>query len=97
MNAARKLQKPPESQRDQRRSSGLPLFEVGRNCWRIERADRASFLVDGEATLKRVRFYDDRIELIPANPNYKPLVVHKALSASVEIVGPLAFVYRTIA
>jgi repressor LexA len=57
----------------------------------------AAVVVDGEATLKRVRFYDDRIELIPANANYKPLVVHKALSASVEIVGPLAFVYRTIA
>src|ERR1043165_7692339 len=55
----------------------------------------AAVVVDGEATLKRVRFYDDRIELIPANPAYKPLVVHKALSASVEIVGPLASVYRT--
>ena len=57
----------------------------------------AAVVVDGEATLKRVRFYDDRIELIPANPKYRPLVVHKALSASVEIVGPLSFVYRTIA
>ena len=44
-----------------------------------------------------VRFYDDRMELIPANPRYQPLVVHKALAASVQIVGPLAFVYRTIA
>ena len=57
----------------------------------------AAVVVDGEATLKRVHFYDDRIELIPANPKYRPLVVHKALSASVEIVGPLSFVYRTIA
>ena len=55
MNTARKLQKPPESQRDQRRSSGLSLFEVGRNCWRIERADRASFLVDGEAYFRAFR------------------------------------------
>jgi repressor LexA len=56
----------------------------------------AAVVVDGEATLKRVRFYDDRIELIPANPKYQPLVVHKALAASVEVVGPLAFVYRTV-
>ena len=56
----------------------------------------AAVVVDGEATLKRVRFYEDRIELIPANPKYQPLVVHKALAASVEVVGPLMFVYRTI-
>ncbi len=56
----------------------------------------AAVVIDGEATLKRVRYYDDRIELVPANPKYKPLVVHKALAASVQIVGPLAFVYRTV-
>ena len=57
----------------------------------------AAVVIAGEATLKRVRFYPDRMELIPANPRYQPLVVHKALAASVQIVGPLAFVYRTIA
>src|SRR5215213_4310529 len=25
------------------------LFDIGRNCWRVEPADRASFLIDGDA------------------------------------------------
>ncbi|HET9846436.1 MAG TPA: VTT domain-containing protein [Nitrospira sp.] len=53
MNTARKLQKPSESQGHQ--TSRLSLFEVGRNCWRVERADRASFLVDGEAYFRAFR------------------------------------------
>ena len=39
--------------------SGLPvgrsLFEPGRNCWRIETAKRAAFLVDGEAYFRAFR------------------------------------------
>jgi phospholipase D1/2 len=32
-----------------------PLLRAGRNCWRIERAARVSFLVDGEAYFRAVR------------------------------------------
>ncbi|MDF2459705.1 MAG: Phospholipase, partial [Nitrospira sp.] len=53
MNTARKLQKPSESQGHQ--TSRVSLFEVGRNCWRVERADRASFLIDGEAYFRAFR------------------------------------------
>ena len=42
-----------------RLDSGLPvgrsLFEPGRNCWRIEAAKRAAFLVDGEAYFRAFR------------------------------------------
>ena len=53
-------------------------------------------VVDGEATLKRVRFYADRLELVPENPKYQPLVLSKAHSTSVQIVGPLCFIYRSV-
>ena len=56
----------------------------------------AAVVVDGEATLKRVRYYSDRIELIPANPKYQPRIISKAVADQVQIVGPLCFVYRTV-
>src|SRR5438105_1846954 len=34
---------------------GQPLLRRGRNCWRIERAERAAFLIDGEAYFGAVR------------------------------------------
>jgi len=57
-----------------------PLLVPGRNCWRIERTDRAAFLIDGEAYFAAVRdalararrsFFiigwdiDSRMELVP--------------------------------
>ncbi len=56
----------------------------------------AAVVVDGEATLKRVRYYPDRIELIPANAKYQPRIISKATANEVQIVGPLCFVYRTV-
>ena len=56
----------------------------------------AAVVVDGEATLKRVRYYPDRIELVPANPKYQPRIISKATASEVQIVGPLCFVYRTV-
>jgi phospholipase D1/2 len=38
-----------------REASRPSVFEAGRNCWRVERADRASFLVDGEAYFRAFR------------------------------------------
>ena len=37
------------------RGRGEPLLVPGRNCWRIERAERVAFLVDGEAYFGAVR------------------------------------------
>ena len=55
MNAARKLQKQSELQShspdrgDRSRAERSSLFAAGRNCWRVERAENVSFLVDGDA------------------------------------------------
>jgi phosphatidylserine/phosphatidylglycerophosphate/cardiolipin synthase-like enzyme/uncharacterized membrane protein YdjX (TVP38/TMEM64 family) len=55
MNTARKLEKQSEMQRPSAgaaspsKTPGSSLFVPSRNCWRVERADRASFLIDGDA------------------------------------------------
>ncbi len=55
-------------------------------------------VVDGDATLKRVRYHHDHIDLIPENPAYQPLTVAKQGpdGRTVQIVGPLCFIYRTV-
>ena len=35
--------------------SARPILEIGRNCWRVARAGRVAFLVDGEAYFKAFR------------------------------------------
>lgn len=54
--------------------------------------------VGEEATLKRVRYYNDRIELLSENKAYPPRIIPKALADSegVEIVGPLVCIYRSV-
>lgn len=42
---------------------------------------------DGEATLKRVRLFEDHISLEPENPMYKPLVFWNEEMNSVRIIG----------
>src|SRR5215467_9830319 len=55
MNVARKLQKQSELQRQspdreaRSRDARASLFSPGRNCWRVERAESASFLIDGDS------------------------------------------------
>ena len=59
------------------------ILEAGRNCWRIERANRLSFLIDGAAYFSAVREaianaqrsvfilgwdIDSRIRLVPGRP-----------------------------
>jgi repressor LexA len=53
-------------------------------------------VVAGEATLKRVRYLPDRMELHPENRRYQPIVIPRSQSDSVQIVGPLCFIYRTV-
>jgi phospholipase D1/2 len=61
MNVARKLQNQPEFQRQspdtasRSRAASSTLFEVGRNCWRVEPAERASFLIDGDSYFRAFR------------------------------------------
>ena len=41
----------------------------------VENGEIAAVLIDGEATLKRVRLFPDRISLEPENPMYRPLIL----------------------
>lgn len=59
----------------------------------IENGEIAAVLIDGEATLKRVRLFDDHISLEPENPLYKPLVYWGEEMNLVRILGKaVAFV-----
>lgn len=59
----------------------------------VESGQIAAVLIDDEATLKRVRLYDDRIILEPENPQYKPLVYYGSEMESIRILGlAVAFV-----
>ncbi len=53
----------------------------------VENGEIAAVLIDGEATLKRVRLYPDRIILEPENPLYDPLVYRGEEMNAVRILG----------
>lgn len=53
----------------------------------VANGEIAAVLIDDEATLKRVRIYDDRIVLEPANPLYDPLVYRGEEMNTVHILG----------
>lgn len=54
----------------------------------VESGEIAAVLIDGtEATLKRVRIFDDHIILEPENPMYKPLVFWGEEMNRVRIIG----------
>lgn len=53
----------------------------------VENGEIAAVLIDGEATLKRVRLYPDRIILEPENPLYDPLVYRGEEMNDVRILG----------
>ena len=53
----------------------------------VENGQIAVVLIDGEATLKRVRFFPDHIVLEPENPQYRPLAFWDADMAKVRIEG----------
>jgi len=57
----------------------------------------AAVVLEGEATLKRVRFQGERVSLVAENPRYQAIEVDRARSAGgFEMVGPLRFVYRQV-
>ena len=53
----------------------------------VENGEIAAVLIDDEATLKRVRLFDDHIVLEPENPQYKPIVYWGEEMNSVHIIG----------
>ena len=54
----------------------------------VENGEIAAVLIDSEeATLKRVKIFDDHIVLEPENPMYKPLVFWGEEMNSVRILG----------
>ena len=53
----------------------------------VETGEIAAVLIDGDATLKRVRIYADHVSLEPENPMYKPLVYWGADMNNVHILG----------
>ena len=53
----------------------------------VENGEIAAVLIGAEATLKRVRLFDDHIVLEPENPMYKPLVYWNEEMNTVRILG----------
>ena len=53
----------------------------------VDNGQIAAVLIDGEATLKRVKLLDDRIILEPENPLYDPLVYRGEEMNTVRILG----------
>ena len=58
-----------------------------RKDMQVENGQIAAVLIDGEATLKRVRFYGDHVSLEPENPMYKPLTFWGEEMNQVHILG----------
>lgn len=56
----------------------------------------AAVLIDDEATLKRVKLYEDHIVLEPENPMYKPLVYWNEEMNNVHILGKAVAFTSTI-
>lgn len=53
----------------------------------VENGEIAAVLIDNEATLKRVKLFDDHIVLEPENPMYKPLSYWNEEMNTVRILG----------
>ena len=53
----------------------------------VQNGEIAAVLIDDEATLKRVKLYEDHISLEPENPMYKPLVYWNEDMNNVRILG----------
>lgn len=53
----------------------------------VENGEIAAVLIDSEATLKRVKLYEDHISLEPENPMYKPMVFWNEEMNNVRILG----------
>lgn len=62
----------------------------------VEHGEIAAVLIDGEATLKRVKFYEDHIVLEPENPHFRPLTFWGEEMNTVRILGKAVAFTSTI-
>ena len=62
----------------------------------VESGQIAAVLIDGEATLKRVRLFEDHISLEPENPQYRPFVYWGEEMNTVRILGKAVAFTSTI-
>ena len=53
----------------------------------VENGEIAAVLIDNEATLKRVRLFDDHISLEPENPMHRPIVKWGEEMNTIRILG----------
>lgn len=53
----------------------------------VDNGEIAAVLIDNEATLKRVRLFDDHIALEPENPQYRPLTYWGEEMNTIHILG----------
>lgn len=53
----------------------------------VDNGQIAAVLIDGEATLKRVKIYDDHIVLEPENPHYRPFTFWSEEMNDIRILG----------
>ena len=53
----------------------------------VENGEIAAVLIDGEATLKRVRCFDGCVSLQPENPKYRPLMFWGEEISQIRILG----------
>lgn len=53
----------------------------------VQNGDIAAVLIDGEATLKRIRLGPDSIALMPENPAYRPIILWGEEMNQVKILG----------
>lgn len=53
----------------------------------VDNGEIAAVLIDGDATLKRVKLYEDHISLEPENPQYRPYVYWGEEMNTVRILG----------
>lgn len=61
----------------------------------VENGEIAAVLIDGEATLKRVRYFEDCVYLEPENPMYRPIVLRGEEMNTARILGKaVAFTAR---
>lgn len=59
----------------------------------VEDGKIAAVLIDNEATLKRVHFFDDMLVLEACNQNYTPIIIKKEDNKDLLILGELVGVY----
>ena len=53
----------------------------------VESGEIAAVLIDNDATLKRIRIFEDHISLEPENPQYRPIVLWGEDMNTVRILG----------